>query len=204
MQRITYKKKLLVNINAIFGNFILKRDFINRKSSKLCHFIKVKWLKSFGIFELYEVLFKDVHTCNTRKKKRETPADFSACLPHYEWIFWAPEYLFFRVITMTLYCTWPWIWKIQFSITHGLHFLINMKENSCNSSAQKIEWTFCETCLAKFALFDYRTHANRPRSVYSIFHFFAYGLFKKSVYLANLLAGRLARKKPTLAVLWSN
>ena len=41
-------------------------------------------------------------------------------------------------------------------------------------------------------LFKYRTNAKRPRSVYSIFHFFACGLrglFKKSVYLANLLSG---------------
>ena len=34
-------------------------------------------------------------------------------------------------------------------------------------------------------LLSYRTQANRPRSVYSIFHFFACGLFKKSVYLDN-------------------
>ena len=34
-------------------------------------------------------------------------------------------------------------------------------------------------------MYKYRTHANRPRSVYSIFHFFCLwtcGLFKKSVY----------------------
>ena len=38
----------------------------------------------------------------------------------------------------------------------------------------------------------YRRHANRLRSFYSIFHFLAVVLFKKSVYLANLLAGRSA------------
>ena len=47
-------------------------------------------------------------------------------------------------------------------------------------------------------LFKYRTNAKRPRSVYSIFHFFACGLFKKSVYLANLLAGRSASWKERL------
>ena len=48
-----------------------------------------------------------------------------------------------------------------------------------------ILWLFWKTWKLReiqLFLYQYRTRAIRPRSIYSIFHFFASGLFKKVVY----------------------